>query len=57
METIFLSYTYQPHPDHHASLEYLRRCVIRVIEAMDLSVIDGVDVGGRTLDSALEYCK
>jgi len=54
METIFLSYTYKPHPDHEKDLDYLRRCVIKVIEAMGLRVIDGVDVGGRALDPALE---
>lgn len=54
MESVFLSYTYKSHPAHEQSLDYLRRCVIKVIEAMGLRVIDGVDVGGRALDSALE---
>jgi hypothetical protein len=53
METVFLSYTYRPHPDHEANLEQLRRCVVRTIEAMGLRVVDGVDVGGRVLDDAL----
>jgi len=53
MEKVFLSYTYRPHPDHEASLERLRRCVVRAIEAMGLRIIDGVDVGGRPLDDAL----
>ena len=54
MEAIFLSYTYKPHPDHEGDLERLRRCVVRVVEAMGLRVIDGVDVGGRPLDDALK---
>jgi hypothetical protein len=53
METIFLSYTYRPHPDHEGDLERLRRYVVRAIEAMGLRVVDGVDVGGRPLDDAL----
>jgi hypothetical protein len=53
METVFLSYTYRAHPDHEASLETLRRYVVRTIEAMGLHVVDGVDVGGRPLDDAL----
>jgi len=54
METIFLSYTYKPHPDHVDSLDNLRRAVIRVIESMEMRVIDGVNVGGRALDAALQ---
>jgi hypothetical protein len=54
MEKLFLSYTYRPHPDHEDDLERLRRYVVRVIEAMGLRVVDGVDVGGRPLDAALK---
>ena len=53
MEKVFLSYTYQPHPDYTEALDKLRRCVVRVMEAMGLRVIDGADVGGRPLDDAL----
>lgn len=53
METIFLSYTYRPHPAHQVDLDQLRKLVVRVIEAMRMRVIDGVDVGGRPLDDAL----
>jgi hypothetical protein len=53
METVFLAYTYRPHPDHEDDLEKLRRYVVRAIEAMGLRVVDGVDVGGRPLDDAL----
>jgi hypothetical protein len=47
---VFLSYTYRPHPDHKADLERLRDCVVRAIEAMGLRVLDGVHLGGRSLD-------
>lgn len=53
MEKVFLSYTYRPHPDDEACLERLRRCVVRSLEAMDLLVVDGVDVGDGPLDDAL----
>ncbi|NZD66261.1 toll/interleukin-1 receptor domain-containing protein [Rhizobium sp. WYCCWR 11290] len=53
METVFLSYTYRPHPDHQPDLEKLRSYVVRAVEAMGLRVIDGVDVGGHPLDDAL----
>jgi hypothetical protein len=54
MEKLFLSYTYRPHPEHEADLDRLRGYVGRVIEAMGLRVIDGVNVGGRPLDAALQ---
>lgn len=54
MEQVFLSYTYRPHPDHAETLDLLRRNAIRVIEAFGLRVVDGVDVGGRPLDQALQ---
>jgi hypothetical protein len=53
MDTIFLSYTYRPHPAHEDELDRLRRFVVRAIEAVGLRVVDGVDVGGRPLDDAL----
>lgn len=53
MNSVFLSYTYRPHPDHEQELERLRRYVVRVLEAMDLRIADGVDLGGRPLDDAL----
>lgn len=54
MKHIFLSYTYRPHPDHIAETELLQRTVRRVIEAMDLRVIDGMDLGGRPLDAEID---
>lgn len=53
MNSVFLSYTYAPHPDHLTELERLRRYVVRVLEAMGLRIADGVDLGGRPLDDAL----
>jgi hypothetical protein len=53
METVFLSYTYDPHPAHENDLEQLRRSLIEAIEAMGLRIIDGVNVGGRPLDDGL----
>ena len=54
MEKLFLSYTYRPHPDHEVDLDRLNRCVVRVIEAMGLRVVDGVELGGRPLDDAIK---
>jgi hypothetical protein len=54
MEKVFLSYTYRPHPDHAEETERLQRYARRVIEAMGLRVIDGVDLGGGALDDALK---
>lgn len=54
MKHVFLSYTYRPHPDHVTELDALHRTVRRVIESMDLRVVDGMDLGGRPLDSEIE---
>lgn len=49
MQQVFLSFTYNPHPDHVAESEALRRCVSMVIEAMDLRLTTGEDLGGEAL--------
>ena len=54
MKHVFLSYTYNPHPDHVAETDALQRTVRRVIEAMDLRVLDGQDLGGRPLDAEID---
>ena len=54
MKHVFLSYTYNPHPDHVAETDGLQRTVRRVIEAMDLRVLDGQDLGGRPLDAEID---
>lgn len=54
MKHVFLSYTYCPHPEHIAETDALQRTVRRVIEAMDLRVLDGMDLGGRPLDTEID---
>jgi hypothetical protein len=54
MQRVFLSYTYRPHPDHVAELDALQRATRRVIEAMGLQVVDGQDLGGAGLDTAIQ---
>lgn len=54
MKHVFLSYTYRPHPAYAAEIDDLQRTVRRVIEAMDLRVIDGMDLGGRPLDQEID---
>ena len=49
METIFLSYTYNPHPDYKAATDSMERNLRRVIETFGLRVVDGVDLGGDPL--------
>jgi hypothetical protein len=53
MQQVFLSYTYNPHPDHAAESETLKRQTTTVIESMDLHVSDGEDVGGEQLNDAV----
>lgn len=54
MKHVFLSYTYQSHPAHAADTDLLQRTVRRIIEAMDLRVVDGLDLGGRALDAEID---
>jgi hypothetical protein len=49
MQQVFLSFTYNPHPDYIAESELLRRRVCIVIEALDLRVSTGEDLGGEAL--------
>ncbi len=49
MQQVFLSFTYNPHPDHVDESEELRRRVSTVIESMDLHVVTGEDLGGEQL--------
>lgn len=53
MQRVFLSYTYNPHPDHASEIDALERTVRRVIEAMDLRVVDGRYLGGRALEAEI----
>ena len=50
MQQVFLSYTYDPHPDYVDETEQLRRRVSLVIESMDLRISTGEDLGGRALE-------
>jgi hypothetical protein len=54
MQQIFLSYTFNPHPDHANESVGLALAARRVIEAMGLRVLDGTRVGGRALDEEIE---
>lgn len=53
MQSVFLSFTYNPHPDHVAETEDLRRRVSTVIESMDLRVVTGEDLGGEALSDEI----
>jgi hypothetical protein len=54
MEKVFLSFTYNPHPDYAKHTKTLELYARRVIEAMGLLPIDGVNLGGGRLDVALK---
>ena len=49
MDTIFLSYTYNPHPDYIDETEELVKNIKIVAESQDLRVITGADLGGEAL--------
>lgn len=53
MESIFLSYTYAPHPDHAGVTATMVRTARTMVEALGLRVLDGIDMGGRVLPTAL----
>lgn len=54
MESVFLSYTYAPHPDHGGITDTMVRAARTVIEALGLRTLDGVDLGGRVLPAEIE---
>ena len=54
MQRVFLSYTYNPHPDYAGETTSLERHARVVIESLDLRVADGVDLGGRAIDTEIE---
>lgn len=53
MERIFLSYTYNPVDEYKQETDELVRSVKTMVEAMDLYVRDGVDAGGRAIDTEI----
>jgi hypothetical protein len=54
VQRVFLSYTFNSHPDYVSQLATLGKHVRRVIEAMGLRVVDGEDLGGAELDEAIQ---
>lgn len=50
MQSVFLSYTYNPHPDHQEETLRMAQATRVMIEALNLRVTDGVDLGGRAVD-------
>lgn len=54
MQKVFLSFTYNPHADYVGHTKTLERYARRVIEAMDLLPVDGVNLGGELLSEALK---
>jgi len=49
MDTIFLSYTYNPHPDYKDKTEELVKQIKIIAESQELRVLTGVDLGGGSL--------
>lgn len=49
MDTIFLSYTYNPHPDYKDETEELVKNIKIIAESHELRVVTGVDLGGNSL--------
>ena len=54
MQRIFLSYTFEPHPDHADCLKALEPQLRRVIEALELRVVDGRNLAGGGLTTEIE---
>lgn len=51
MESIFLSHTFAPHPDHKVINDGLVRMTRTMIEALNLRALDGMDLAGRAIDA------
>lgn len=55
MNSIFLSYTYSPHPNFEDETEKLVKCVRVMIEAMGIpQVVTGEDLGGNQLSQEIK---
>lgn len=54
MERIFLSYTYNPVDEFKQDTEEFIKYLKIMLESMGMQVSDGVDVGGRAIDSEIE---
>lgn len=53
MQSVFLSYTYNAHPDHAEQTNRLVMAARIVVESLNLQVLDGFDLGGRAIDSEI----
>lgn len=54
METVFLSYTYTPHPDFSDFTRDLVTSMRSVFESMGLRVVSGEDLGGQDLSDRVK---
>jgi hypothetical protein len=54
MQQVFLSYTFDPHPDHAAETAALRKRVGMVIESMGLLEVSGEDLAGGGLKAEID---
>lgn len=53
VQRVFLSYSFASHPDYADQLHSLETKIRRVIDAMGLRVVDGVNFGGAPLEEAI----
>lgn len=54
MDTIFLSYTYNPHPEYEDETKELVKNIKIIAEPQELSVITGFDLGGGAITAKIE---
>lgn len=54
MEKIFLSYTYNPHPDYKQETDELVKNFKIIAESQEIQVYTGVDLGGNRVSSAIK---
>ena len=54
MDTIFLSYTYNPHPDYVDEIEELVKNIKIIAESQELRVVTGFDLGGGALTPEIQ---
>ncbi|NOQ64771.1 MAG: hypothetical protein GQ582_09695 [Methyloprofundus sp.] len=54
METVFLSYTYNPHPDYKKETNELVKNIKIIAESQELRVVTGVDLAGGALTPEIQ---
>jgi hypothetical protein len=54
MERIFFSYTRNHHPDFTENTDRLQRATRVAAASPGLGVVDGVDLGGRSIDAEID---